>query len=126
MIRICTIVLIFAFSLSVSVPAFAGNIPSTQASGLTVSIVRNVALSTSKQRIYSVNVAYSASTVKHNVLLYIDGKYSREFKGVNVPFTFDENLTGLSNGKHELSIQLENLDGKMLAEAKTSLNLIAE
>ena len=77
---------------------------------------------TDVRNMYTININFAdkdfQTTETVNILCSIDGIADVEFKDKAVPFSFNRDFRGLTAGKHDLKIEIENKN-KEIAASKT-------
>lgn len=59
----------------------------------------------------------------YNILYYLDGRYVEEFKSQTLPFSFTRNFKGQLDGAHEVRLDIENGDLKVVGRQVTVISV---
>lgn len=59
----------------------------------------------------------------YNILIFIDGQYTEEFKGQTLPHSFKRDFRGLTDGAHEVRIDLEAADLSIVGRKTVVVNV---
>lgn len=89
---------------------------------LTLQQMREDDRGTDVSNIYTISVDYTNQNNEggiFNLMYFEDGRYVQEFKGITLPFSFSRNYKGLTQGAHEVRIDLEDMDLRIVGR-KTS------
>lgn len=57
------------------------------------------------------------------IVYHLDGKPIDQFEVMTLPYTFTRNYDGIDNGTHTIKVDIEDLDGNVLASKELSIQV---
>lgn len=81
---------------------------------------------TDVENIFNFQVAYADAVSResvYNVLFYLDGNYTAEFKNVKLPYHFSWNFKGQSDKLHEIRVDLEDAQLRIVGRKTVDVNV---
>lgn len=97
----------------------------TKAVTLSASKMREDDRGTDVSNIYTIVVepVDQESSGPYNILYFLDGAYVEEFKDEMLPYSFSRNFKGQNDGQHEVRIDIESKDLRIVARQVTVINV---
>lgn len=108
-----------AYPLTQQEAPFINNVSIT----LVLEKMKNDDRGTDVSNIYNITVDYTDKVKRqraYNVMFYLDGVYTDEFKNQTLPFTFAKNFKGQMDAAHEIRVDLENRDDLTIVGRQTA------
>lgn len=117
--------LLFLFSsLSFAADPMGQNVPLRVT--MTVQQAKADDRGTDISNIYVIQISSQASgssTEKYNIGFFIDGRLTEVLNSQTLPFTLTRNFKGLTAGRHEIEIQLEDYQKRIVATEVSTVNV---
>ena len=84
-------------------------------------------LGTKTKNVFSFNVDFKekerTDDSSYVIVLYLNDKPITQFEKVNIPYTFDWSFRAMHSGVYKVKIDIEDLQGNLLATQETSVNV---
>lgn len=107
--------------------SFGNEAPLVETKAITLSTVKMQEddRGTDVSNIYTIVVEQvdKESSGPYNVMYFFDGVYREEFKDVMLPYSFTRNFKGQNDGQHEVRIDIETKDLRIVARQVTVINV---